>query len=729
MINNVNKNYKKKTLEILLLIIGVLILSVALALQLKFWKVNLSIPFGYSGDFLSASTFIKTVIDYGWYIFNPSLGAPFYLNMNDYPLGGDNFNFLIIKVISLFSKDYAVVTNIFYLVSFYLAFISAYIVLRNQKISYFICVMVSILFSLTPYHFIRLNGGHIFLAFYFMVPFVLLVALWIFERKIDLFKYKNNKYFRLNIYTILVSIFVASTGVYYALFSCFFWFVASVITSARYRSWKLFLKPFVPISIVCMVLMLNLSPSIYFKLFSNDTSESVHRSPVETEIYGLKIDQILMPIQGHRIEKLSHIADTYASTAPLVNENSSVSLGVIGGTGFLFLIALIFIKNNNGNLKSLNQLSKLNVAALLLATIGGFSYFFAAILTPSIRGFNRIIPFIAFMSLTTVATLFQYYLNKFKNTIIFYVIAVLQVIILILGLFDQTSNNYTPDYSGLKQQYKIDEEFYQNIEKSVPLKSKVFQLPYIPFPEYPPVNNMGNYDHLRAYLHTDPDSVSWSFGAMKGSKADLIIRNIASKPVKEMLNSISYADYNGIVINRLGYNNDSFEKNIQLLIKSPPVVSKDGSLAFYDMSSYSKELRKNNGAVWEQEKEKTLNPVLVDFNKGFFNLEENPQTSWRWGENRAEINLNNLTDRNVKVKVEFLVSTGYSNFSDLKISGIYENHLSINQNPMFVSAEITLNSGMNFISFETNAQKVLAPSDPRNMYFKVERFNIKDMEK
>lgn len=333
------------------------------------------------------------------------------------------------------------------------------------------------------------------------------------------------------------------------------------------------------------------------------------------------------------------------------------------------------------------------------------------------------------MSLTTVATLFQYYLNKFKNTIIFYVIAVLQVIILILGLFDQTSNNYTPDYSGLKQQYKIDEEFYQNIEKSVPLKSKVFQLPYIPFPEYPPVNNMGNYDHLRAYLHTDPDSVSWSFGAMKGSKADLIIRNIASKPVKEMLNSISYADYNGIVINRLGYNNDSFEKNIQLLIKSPPVVSKDGSLAFYDMSSYSKELRKNNGAVWEQEKEKTLNPVLVDFNKGFFNLEENPQTSWRWGENRAEINLNNLTDRNVKVKVEFLVSTGYSNFSDLKISGIYENHLSINQNPMFVSAEITLNSGMNFISFETNAQKVLAPSDPRNMYFKVERFNIKDMEK
>ncbi|WJH27538.1 hypothetical protein N6H13_20060 [Paenibacillus sp. CC-CFT742] len=602
--NDVGKNNKNAIKEILLLLVGITILSFVLIFQLKLWNANLSVPFGYNGDFLSASTFVKTVIDYGWYIFNPSLGAPFYLNMNDYPLGGDNFNFLLIKIIALFSNDYAIVTNIFYLVSFYLAFISSYLVIRNQKISYFICVMVSILFSLMPYHFIRLNGGHIFLAFYFMVPFVLQISLWIFNRKLDLTRYKNNKYLKLNIYTIIVSVLVASTGVYYALFSCFFWLVAAVITSTRYKSLKLFLKPIILILIVFLVLMLNLSPSIYYKFFNNDTTEAVLRSPVETEIYGLKIDQILMPIQGHRIETLSHIADTYASTAPLVNENSSVSLGVIGGLGFIFLIAIIFIRNKNKNLKKLNQLSMLNLAALLLATVGGFSYFFAAIITPSIRGFNRIIPFIAFMSLTTVATLFQYYLIKFRNTVIFYVVATLQVIILILGLFDQTSNSYIPDYSGLKQQYTSDKVFYENIEKSVPLNSTVFQLPYIPFPEYPPVNNMGNYDHLRAYLHTNADSVSWSFGAMKGSKADLIIRNIANKPVKEMLDSIAYADYKGIVINRLGYNDDSFEKEIQLLINSTPVVSKDGSLAYYDMSSYSRELREKVGEMWGRKKKK-----------------------------------------------------------------------------------------------------------------------------
>ncbi|WJH27539.1 hypothetical protein N6H13_20065 [Paenibacillus sp. CC-CFT742] len=127
-----------------------------------------------------------------------------------------------------------------------------------------------------------------------------------------------------------------------------------------------------------------------------------------------------------------------------------------------------------------------------------------------------------------------------------------------------------------------------------------------------------------------------------------------------------------------------------------------------------------------KKKEETLNPILVDFTEGFFDLEENAQKNWRWGNNKAKINLNNLSNRIVKMKVEFSVSTGYSNFSNLEISGMLTNHLSINQIPTLVSAEIILKPGKNLISFETDSIKIFAPNDSRSMYFRIENFKMEE---
>ena len=50
----------------------------------------------------------------------------------------------------------------------------------------------------------------------------------------------------------------------------------------------------------------------------------------------------------------------------------------------------------------------------------------------------------------------------------------------------------------------------------VPIQPAVFQLPVTPCPEGGPVSRMHDYDHLRAFIHTDDAHLVWSYGAMRG---------------------------------------------------------------------------------------------------------------------------------------------------------------------------------------------------------------------
>ncbi|MCT2195582.1 hypothetical protein M3G15_10575 [Paenibacillus sp. p3-SID1389] len=698
---------------------GLVFFSLFLFAILKLWKADFYIPFGYDGDYLSASSFIKSVVDFGWYINNPSLGAPFSLNMNDYPLGGDNFNFLIVKVLSLFTNDYAIVSNLFYLVSFYLTYLSAYLVLRKLKIQYSLSFIGSIMFAFMPYHFFRANGGHIFLSFYFMIPFAILVSFWIFSSNFNLLNYSNNDYKRKNIAVIFISILLGSTGTYYAFFAGLFWFLASIISFLKNKKANTLISGCLAVFLILISLIINLAPSIIFKLSNGPNNEASIRHSVESEIYGLKIDQILMPIQGHRWDVFSDISQKYAASAPLVNENHTVSLGIIGSLGFIILIAVLFYSppkiNNN-----ISNMSLLNIASVLIATIGGFSYVFAAVITPSIRGYNRIIPFIGFMSIYTVIIIIQFLLNKIgKRKRIFSIC--MQVMILLFAVWDQTSPQFVPNYSSLKERYNIDKDFYNHIEKILDKGDSVFQLPYIPFPEHPTVNNMGNYDHLRAYLHTS--QLRWSFGAMKGSKEDLVIREISNEPANRLLESIAYADFSGIMFNRDGYSDNKLEQEISGLLGISPIVSTDGKLAFYDIRDY-KNILKIKGD-WENKHNAVLHPVLTNFYDGFYDVEEDNYSSWRWSDKGGKIDFINTSDSPQKITFSGYISTSTEKKSTLVInSATFSEVIEINSVPLLYSKSIEVQPGETTITLESNAERLNAPNDPRNLYFRIDNFSL-----
>ena len=62
--------------------------------------------------------------------------------------------------------------------------------------------------------------------------------------------------------------------------------------------------------------------------------------------------------------------------------------------------------------------------------------------------------------------------------------------------------------------YAADATFGQQVQAELPSRASVFQLPYLPYPESPPIYGMQYYDPFRGYLHTT--GLRWSYGAIRG---------------------------------------------------------------------------------------------------------------------------------------------------------------------------------------------------------------------
>src|SRR5579862_2161845 len=158
--------------------------SVLLCMLLLIWvlrldQADLRVPFNDVRDGVLHGMLIKWIIDTGWVGHNPYLGAPFGSQLYDFPFY-DSSSLVLIKLLTLFSSNFGVVMNWFYLLTFPLVVISSLMVLRALKISYPTAAVMSLLFAFLPYHFER-NEGHLFLVSYFMVPPTVLLVLWVWS--------------------------------------------------------------------------------------------------------------------------------------------------------------------------------------------------------------------------------------------------------------------------------------------------------------------------------------------------------------------------------------------------------------------------------------------------------------------------------------------------------------------------------------------------------------------
>jgi phosphoglycerol transferase len=231
------------------------------------------------------------------------------------------------------------------------------------------------------------------------------------------------------------------------------------------------------------------------------------------------------------------------------------------------------------------DLSLLNLAAVLLGTVGGIGSLIAIGISPMIRGYNRISVFVAFLAFLAVFRALDRLHAFWRKPRLAWVMA---AGLLAVGLYDQTTAAFVPDYDKTGSLFRSDAEYVGQIEQQLPQGAMVFQLPYAPFPEGPNVGKMGGYEHFRGYLHST--FLRWSHGSMRGGEGDRWLRDVAAQAVPDIVDTVARAGFAGIWVDRRGYVHAaaSPEADLSRVLGVEPIVNSDGTLAFYRLRPVAK---------------------------------------------------------------------------------------------------------------------------------------------
>jgi phosphoglycerol transferase len=536
---------------------------------------DLGTPFAYRGDGLSHAMLIKSLIDNFWYLDNPYLGAPFGQEFYDYPIPDAAF-LLTLKVLGVLIGNAAVVFNLFFLSGFALIPFVAFLALRQLGVTTPLAVGGAVTYAFLPFHFARL--GHLFLSMYVVVPVLVVVAMKAFEGWPFLGRETNAPSLkRPPARTLIGLVLCGLCGAYYAVFGSLLIAVAGAASALRHRSWRWLVNAGLVGAIVLGATAIAAGPSMLYR-FKHGTNTSVAaRLPADSEVYGLRITQMLLPSDAHRIPQLARIAKAYNQNAPLVNENGTSALGALMSVGFLLLLGVAVFNLARTAESVIGRLATLNIAAVLFATMGGFGAVLAWFGTSQIRAWNRISVFVAFLSLAGLLLIIQKIRSlSSRPPMVWLASAALTS----LAVLDETNPSIARSVSA-RESYWNDRAYIRDLERQFTCRL-VYQLPYEEWPE--PARRLDPYGQGKPYLQSS--EIRWSYGAMKGREGDLWHRTLSRLPIDAQLKWVRGAGFCGVLVNRL-VNPEwaaTFEPAIRNASSAPPFVSADGHWIFYPVT-------------------------------------------------------------------------------------------------------------------------------------------------
>ena len=583
---------------------GLAVLAMALATLplvplLELWRADLSVPLYTGEDSRFIVMLVKGMLETGGIGENPRLGAPFGQDLGGFP-EVDNLSLLLLKALALVSSNPAEIVNVFFLLTFPLTALAAFVVLRAQRVSAAPAVACPALFALLPYHFLR-NESHLFLSAYWAVPLACFLMLGLlgdeplFERRARAegpawLRWASRR----SLLTLAACVVVGSTWFYYSAFGAILVAAAAAVAVLVRRDRRTLAVAGVVVAAILATLALNLAPYAARQLERGAEPAYGKRSPAESEQLGLRLVQLVMPIRDHRIGRLARASRHYARTSPVYTEETA-HLGVVGALGFAWLLVVAVTGFAAGARRlgwpRYGPAAGAALITFLFATAGGLGAVIAYALTPQLRAWNRLSIFIAFLSLLAVALTIDVVRRRARTGAARRGVAVAVAGgVLVIGVLDQTSPAFVPAYDQIRAEQRNDAEFARAIERTLPPGASVFQLPYVPFPEPPPISRLNWYDQLRGYLHTS--TLRWSYGDVAGRRQEWR-DDVSARPLGDALPALSAIGFQGIEVARRGYEDGGrrVEAALRRLLGVEPLVSPDRSRSFFDMRAYNDRLR------------------------------------------------------------------------------------------------------------------------------------------
>ena len=539
---------------------------VAACLVLEVWNADLRVPFDYSGDAAFTAAVVKHAAEDGQLWENDELGAPRGQELYDFPVfAGDNVQLALVRALGVVVRDPIVAFNLFFLLTFPLAALTAFLVLRRLGVGPPGAFAASVLYSLLPYHFLR-GEDHLFLAAYWAVPLGCFLALSVLGDTPLVTPLRSRRALAI----LAACVIVGSAAVYYAAFTLILLVAAAILAAATRRTTRPLVTAGALGAAIVVALVVNFAPAIVDRL-REGSNPAVERFAFETEVFSLRPLQLVLPVRDHRIGALADLKERYEDQVGLT-EASFAALGLVGSVGLVVLLATILLATVRADAPRgdplLRYAAVLALIALFFAMTGGLAPAVSFLISPQLHAWNRFSVFIAFLALLAVALL----LGRLRRSAAWAVAAALVVV----GALDQTTRAMTPSYDQVAVEWSSDADWVERVDTALPEGAAVLELPYLAFPSSPPIQRMVDYDHVRPYLHSD--DLRWSYGAMKGRDEDIgdDVDTIAEARA---------AGYAGVMVDRFGFadNGAALEAQARAAGAGKPIVSSDGRRVFFGL--------------------------------------------------------------------------------------------------------------------------------------------------
>ena len=622
------------------------------------WRVPISYRDG--GDAMFYMGFIKTDLETGWYERQPRLGAPFGQVFHDFKTA-ENLPHVFIDAIGLFGADFGTAMNVYYLLGFPLAAVTAVWFLRLVGISRSLSAVLAVLFAMAPYHFLR-GQVHMWLGEYWTVPLalgiVMLVAAGrpVWGRRAGRGPIVGRLTGR-SAGTLASLALVAATNSYYALWTLELIAVAGLVRFVATRDGRAFVGAIATGVWTGVFTLLNMLPDMIYGWTHGANVTAVQRLPLEVEVYSLKLAQLVLPVPYHRVAVLRTLREYYDQHYPLLSEQPV--LGAVAALGFVLAVvvavyALLAPRARSATYSSIRALAGLTIVTFLIGTVGGISTLLS-FLTSDLRGANRISIFIALLSLAVLGLAVDAGVRRvtrqLTRPVAMGLAGVVAVVFLGVGAYDQVPPQHA-DYVAAKAAFDHDEAFIRSIEASMPKGAEILQLPYSPFPEYPDVNGTTYSDQLMPYLHSR--SLRWTGAAIKGRPTtEWVGLGTDTLGWTGLASAATLAGFDGVLLDTQAFAQpaDVPTKELETLLGAP--VERDGRYRFFTTAQLDERL----SAVSQDDRadiaERVLHPTLArwapDFSHGF-TFRETLQSY------RPRVELDNARDEPTTVDLSFQVA-------------------------------------------------------------------------
>ena len=402
--------------------------------------------------------------------------------------------------------------------------------------------VLGVLFALLPYGFVR-NLEHLSLTLYFVVPIYILclARLWgsAGERK------SPKEILLMGLAVFVCSLF---NPYYWAMFLVLLGYVG--IGHLANRNWSGVSACVTLGAVACLGFLIQNADTFYFHWREGPNPIAISRDLWWMIKFGLYLPDLLLPTT-HRLECFQHLAGAeYHWKIPLQiqGESQTAYVGIIAAVGLVMLVAGGFVRASANRNKPQSPLFWFALVVFCFAVVGGANYLLGAMGFQMLRGTNRYSVFLAALGLLYLAILLS---RSSKKKLVLLGTCVL---LLPLGLWDQIPKVPAWTLSQREQaseRFKMDHEFFPAMEHSLPKGASVFELPVHPFPEHGPVNDMGDYEHFRPYLHTK--EMKFSYGTIKGRQPGGWQQDLDTKKPAEFIAVLQGKKFDVVLINRRAY--------------------------------------------------------------------------------------------------------------------------------------------------------------------------------